>query len=398
MRTTAAKKKKRSPLKITLIVLLSLFLAVVLTVVTILGIAYSTSKRVMQEDFAWQKAHVAALRENPGTPVDEQALADFELASVNPKINEVRVVSSHNSYRKEFPEPIYSVVYTFAPDSTDFSYHYDKPSLTDQLNSGIRGLELDINVEKDAIRVFHLYPFDTKTNGNDWLLYLEELKIWSHNNPDHFPVMICVEYKDTATFFNSNYAKKTVDTVKRLNDSFLEVFDESDLIRPADVIGDYATMKEAIAANNWPRYNDAKGKLLFYANVGYSADGIEEEMIALDPTQKSLNFFISMRMQSDLGIEASMGDYAAFAVTDAGITPEDSAMIKGYVEAGYITRITMNPFTVEKKGEIVFHEDRKNNILASQGQLVSTDYIECAISPKLDFVLTFDGKYLTLTT
>ncbi|MDR3264232.1 MAG: hypothetical protein LBT30_07995 [Clostridiales bacterium] len=396
MKTTVTQKKKRRPVKTAGIVLLSLLMTAVFTSAALTGYASYVANRVLSQDLAIQKAHIAALRLNPGTPVNEQDIADFDLVAVNPKINAVRTVSSHNSYRLEFPEPIYSVFYGVVPDATAFAYHYEKPSLTEQLNSGIRGLELDVNVEKNGIRVFHMYPFDTRTNGNDWLLCLEELKLWSDNNPDHFPLTICVEYKDTAAFLNPAHAKKSVETVKRLNDSFLQVFDKSDLIRPADIIGGYADMKEAIAADNWPRYNDAKGKILFYANVGYSADGIDREMIALDSAQQSLNFFISMRPNGDAN-QGSMGNYAAIAVTDDGNTAADSAIIKSYVEAGYLVRLTMNPYSVDKKGNVVFYEDRKNNVLASLGQMISTDYIECAISPKMPFVMTFAGKYLTLT-
>ncbi|MDR3239778.1 MAG: hypothetical protein LBT44_06785 [Clostridiales bacterium] len=385
-------KKKISPLRAAVRALVCFFAVILAAVSLLLVLAYSATNAVMKTDSAEQQLWLDSLRSNPGAPVNEQSFADFSLETANPKINEVRLVSSHNSYRRDMIEPISTVFHAFVPNRIDFQYVYEKPHLSEQLDSGVRGLELDVHVEKDSIRVYHLYPFDAHTNGNDWLLALEELKIWSDNNPNHFPLMVCVEFKNTAAFFNPKYLKDKTEAVRRLNDSFAEIFGEDDLILPKDVLGEYSNMAEAVNAGNWPTYQQTKGKILFYANLG-----IEDELIQIDPTQKTLNMFISAEITADAST-GSLSKNAAIAIIDGMSTDAMAQRTKGYVDVGYLVRQGGNVYTGEKDGKIIFHEDRVEQLYASQAQLYNTDLLECAITPKMDFWLTYQGKYLALVS
>ena len=99
-----------------------------------------------------------------------------------------------------------------------------------------------------------------------------EVKQWSDAHPDHVPIIITINPKDSGIEepgftpvlpFTSN-------VLDSLDQEILSVFSPSDLITPDFVQGEFATLREAVTSAGWPSLDVSKGKVLFVLDAGSS--------------------------------------------------------------------------------------------------------------------------------
>lgn len=137
---------------------------------------------------------------------------------------------------------------------THNSYSPERGSIADQLNSGIRCLELDIHdndfQEVGGYQVGHYSPGDdvaSSENGVGLLLreWLELIADWSGRNPGHALLSVAVDIKDNLT----DNGGPEEGNLGALNETLQDVFGAR-LVEPAEVEG------------GWPRAQDLRDRVL----------------------------------------------------------------------------------------------------------------------------------------
>ena len=332
--------------------------------------AISAGFSQVQENKDYQAQHMEFLKseyynENY-TPCDESKIAAFDIDSaVNDavKFNEVAFLGTHNSYKlhttDEFKK-LYDAldVLTFGivkGESADFT----ADTLTQQLELGIRNLEIDIEaVEKDknvSFVVSHQPYLDNVSSCYDFATALEEIKLWSDNNPGHLPVTIIVEPKkgvmpiDGMRSFNLKYANE-------LDRLVSEVLGET-LLSPKEMMGAYSSFKEIRENDGWLPLGDTLGKVMVLLHdCSAAGDFIKQDetirsramfpMLRYDDRNKSYtSFILDNKISSSLDHESESIDKCKLIVR----TRADSFM--NYSEKDY---------------ELISH---------SKAQIISSDYV-----------------------
>ncbi|MDR3215839.1 MAG: phosphatidylinositol-specific phospholipase C1-like protein [Clostridiaceae bacterium] len=352
------------------------FILIVTLIISTVVTAVRFSADTMLADLATQRARVAALSLDPGPKTDEQSIALFDLAT-DPKINEVQTIITHNSYKENFNPFVRAIIEAFVPATGKPALIYEHATITDQLNDGVRGLELDWRVQDDGIKIFHFPVVDTHTHGSSWELTLEEILIWSNNNPDHFPITVLMEHKNDVKLLNPKALPINGDTIKNINKAITDVFPRDKILTPSDVIGDYANMGEAVAANNWSRYSEAKGKVIFLLHPD---DVLTDEYVKLAPT-----------MGDDLNM------FASVLAVDFEKRPEYKTYI-GHILGGYVAPLELSKYVKDNyivrtraDADFKIDEQMRDAAFASGVQLISTDFVKSLVYPDVDYIVAFAG-------
>lgn len=316
----------------------------------------------------------------------------------NLKINQIQVIGSHNSYRQAIETDLYNSIQAKDTSRSLKGLQYDHIGITEQLNKGLRNLEIDVYADskggkyahpkgldivkskqaydpdglmkKPGFKVFHMPDIDFRTSCYTFEICLQELKKWSDANPDHVPVFITLEPKDgEANFFGTkpeDFTPELFDTLDKV------IFKElgNKLITPDMVRGKYATLEEAVLNQNWPNLKSAKGKFLFILDN----DGAKRDMYALNhPSLKERAVFIN----------AEPGKPEA--ATLFRNNPENTE-IANLVKKGYIIRTRADADTKEARTNDYSHF---NDAKKSGAQIITTDYY----LPSKIFKSTYQVKF-----
>lgn len=332
------------------------------------------------------------------------ALAQATPQDDNLKLNQLQVIGSHNSYKTAIEPALYKVIYE--KDSAIAGVQYEHIPITDQLNMGLRNLEIDIYADskggkyanpkgldlvkpdkpydtkgvmnKPGFKIIHMVDVDFRSSVMTFEECLTTLKKWSDEHPGHVPVFITLEPKD-------GYTNQFGTTPEAFTP---QLFDEADgvirkflgtdkLITPDMVRGKYATLEEAVLKGNWPDLKHAKGKFFFL----------------LDDSKK--------KMQMYMEGHPSLKGRVAFVNAQPG-TPEAAAMFRNesnkdtditdLVKKGYIirTRADLNTVQARSNDYSLFETAKK-----SGAQIITTDYyIPGKLFPTTYQVKFDDGGYV----
>lgn len=340
-----------------------------LCVLALLPQAVCASFASAKENLAMQNEHMAYLEneyytENY-TPCDESNIASFDIAkAVNDgvKFNEVAFLGTHNSYQLKSNET-YTKLYdklgvlTFGiVDTTKTSFNMD--TLTEQLELGMRSLELDIetvvkNGETSFI-VCHDPVLDNTSSCYDFEKALEDIKMWSDNNPNHLPVTIIIEPKGNIVPINGlrNFSLQYANEFDKV---LAEKLGDA-LLTPADMMGDYESFKAMREADGWLSLGDTLGKVL----VLLHDSSVTDEYINQDTTIKSQAMFPMLRY-ADIN-----KSYTSFIIDNA---PEEALEHeeKSIDECNLIVRTRADSFPT-------FSDERYENTNKCKSQIISTDY------------------------
>ncbi len=314
------------------------------------------------------------------------------------KINQVSILASHNSYHLRTDS--ISLAFMLHLDSAGSLLGYDPKELdyshlplTQQLvNYNIRGLELDVwndptggrfyyrgvysllgmspasNVpvlNTPGFKIIHIPDLDFNPTNYTFVDALTEIKAWSDSHPNHLPLFINVETEveapgDMVSLSNFVHAAPFDATAADELDLEIKSVFGSDLgsvITPDMVRGSYTTLKQAVAAGNWPQLAAARGKVMFI----------------LDPDGNSGNVYKaghpSFQGRACFEYVNPGDDDAAFVKMNDPIGSFEQ--IRQSVSQGYIVRTMSDDATLEaRSGDY----SRMNAALGSWAQIVSTDY------------------------
>ena len=222
-----------------------------------------------------QAEHVSALeayyKSGSYVPVNESSFTAFDLEKAyadGVKFNEVSFIATHNSYQTAGTPAMKSLYeglskLTFGLVYKDYG-RFTNDFITDQLELGIRSLEIDLEVNiqdgKTQFICCHSPVLDMGSTCYDMALAMKEIKLWSDNNPGHLPITIIIEPKkfycpmDNLTPFSLKYAREF--------DAFLKESLGDMLMTPADMLGDYASFADMRAADGWPTLKETTGKVM----------------------------------------------------------------------------------------------------------------------------------------
>ncbi len=309
-----------------------------------------------------------------------------DAASVPLRLDQVQVLASHNSYHLEGAPELLDAVRAFAPDLVQ-TLEYSHPTLTDQLDAGLRGLELDVfadaeggryahpkavdrfgldpvdpSMEDPGFKVFHMQEVDYRSSCPTLTVCLTEVRDWSDDHPDHLPIVIQLEAKDgfVLDVLGLGFVQPTPvtsETFTALEAEIRSVLPEEDLIVPADVQGDSPTLRAAVEEAGWPLVDDLRGKVLFVLDD----DGLKRQSYRqLHPDTRERLLFVSAQPPDD---------DAAYAIVND--PEEDGARIAELVRAGFLVRTRADADTVEAREGT---RTRAAAAMVSGAQVVTTDY------------------------
>lgn len=283
--------------------LLSLFAGLFIVLLGIFIVAIISNVNVIDENIKFQEEHLNYLETEyykNYTPKKESDLSDFDLEKAiedGVKLNEIAILGTHNSYQRlataetRFAMNIVDAITLKKLGLNTFDFEMD--TLTEQLEMGIRNVEIDIETldknNKIEFKVTHNSLIDNASSAYDFEKALQEIKMWSDNNPEHIPVIIIVEPKSFVIEING-MKKFSLEYAKEL-DKIVENTLGDSLLTPKDMLRDYASFKEMRENDDWISLKEAQGKILVLL---HDCD-VTESYIALDETIKTQKMFPMLR-------------------------------------------------------------------------------------------------------
>jgi hypothetical protein len=327
----------------------------------------------------------------------------------NLKLNEIQIIGSHNSYKVAIDQPL--IDYLAQENQALLGLEYDHIPLREQLDMGLRSLELDIfydpqggyysepkgleivrgmgkapkpfdedgKLKEPGLKVFHVQEIDFRSHHLLFQDALMELKNWSVENEGHIPVIITLNAKDGEIPKTRKPLPFTAEALFTIDDEIKEVFSEDKLILPDLIRGEHKTLKEAVLTKGWPRISDVGGRFMFV---------LDEKQ---EKTDAYLSNFDSGLKNAVLFVNKPAGDpNAAFMIINNPIADFDK--IKEMVDAGYIVRTRADADTREARQE---NYSRFEKAKASGAQVITTDYyIPSKLFPSTFKVVFDDGNYV----
>ena len=287
---------------------------------------------------------------------------EFSTVPKNLKINEIQVLGTHNSYAKAVDprvvdyadsiiNPLMEKYMNSLPKAQLAAYqenhpngftmkegrNYDHPPFADQLDAGLRGLEIDVyydptggrfsdpasyrffrekgitdlfpfsnkGLEKPGFKVLHVADLDVRSHYATFKDALTALREWSAKNPKHVPIFIMIEAKNSSTPIFPNPAEVLKFDEKAFADldaEILDVLGRNNVITPDDIRGNYKTLREAVLAKNWTKLSDARGKFLFLLLPGTGGgDGATSPYTNKRPNLEKRVMFVKSNPEDTFG-------------------------------------------------------------------------------------------------
>jgi hypothetical protein len=314
------------------------------------------------------------------------------------KLNEIQVIGSHNSYKIGIEKPLFNYLINMNPSLDGLEYEHIP--LTDQLNLGLRALELDVfndpnggyynnpkgldivrasgntplpfdkeeKLKVPGLKVFHIQEIDFRSHQLLFKDALRELIKWSESNDGHTPIIITINTKDAEVPLTRKPFPFTAEALQNIDKEIQQVFEKKSLITPDMVRGNFKTLEQAILTNGWPLLHDVKNRFLFVLDEG---DEKTNEYISSFPNLKGAVLFVNKEEGNPV---------AAFRIINDPI--KNLEKIKSLVALGYMVRTRADADTKEARTN---DYTKFENAKASGAQVITTDYYKPSTF--------FDSKY-----
>lgn len=356
-------------LKIIIFTGLSLILLFILIVVRLYAIKIN--------DIRLQNQHLDEIRQRYANdqyqPIDDADFLNFELTE-DVRLNEIQMLASHNSYKKR-GAPL-GKLFVGLGDSFEEAraLNYGYQDLTTQFSLGIRSMEFDLRLRKTTFMLTHVPLVDNSSVAPDFSKALEEMKLYSVNNPNHMPIIILMEIKNDWMILD--HALQTMDQTDLEHlDELIKLKLGNSLFTPSEMIDDGLTLKETIQTSGWPSVESLLGKIIFVLHPGSFTD----TYASIDTTNQSQSMFI--------GVYHTMldRDYASFVVHN---NPEVE-VIKAMVEDGFMVRTRLDD-------SLVFDEARYQQGIDSGAQILTTDLLIGRSDISIDDVIYLDHRKMII--
>lgn len=296
----------------------------------------------------------------------------------NLRINDIQVIGTHNSYKQSVAPELLAAHRLRDPAGAD-DLDYGHRPLAEQLDRGLRGLELDIYfdpqggrythaslpaeqrraMQEPGFKVMHLSDIDYRSSCQPFAECLRIVRAWSLAHPRHLPIVILINAKDGAAAPGA-VQPLAFDTAAfdALDVEIRAIFPAGSLIEPSQVQGDYPSMRRAIRGDGWPTLAEARGRVLFVLDESPTKAALYQSRRLTDKAM-----FVNSPRESD--------DDAAYLTLNDPV--REAARIADAVDNGYLIRTRADADTREARRN---DTRRREAAFASGAQVVSTDYIE----------------------
>lgn len=340
------------------------------------------------------------------------------LSSCNSKVsqihlNDLQVIGSHNSYKIPIEKPLLNYLHSI-DSSKALSLEYGHLTIEEQLNLGLRNLELDVfydpkgghftnpkgleiiellgqdslpfdeenKLREPGLKLFHIQDIDFRSHHLLFKDGLGAIKNWSDKYPNHTPIIILINAKDQKVNGTRNPLPFTKEALNTIDKEIRSVLDPVKLITPDMVRGGFNTLEEAILQTGWPVLEDVNGRFLF----------------VLDEKKEKINRYLdgheSLKNRV-LFVNSKEGNpEAAFRIVNNPI--KDFEYIKELVAKGYMVRTRADASTKEARTN---DHTKFEKAKASGAQVISTDYYIPSQLFKSDYKVIFqDNTYERIKT
>ena len=273
--------------------------------------------------------------------INQMILSESTNAGLN--INHIQFVGSHNSYKRAMPNGFVKQLMKVNPKVME-SLEYEHIPLAEQLDLGIRKLELDVFyvAREDSFLVGHVQQIDMNSNCTTLRICLNQIIAWSQKNPSHAPIWISFNTKDDY-IFGLTSPETFSPTAFNLMDSIIEEMLGEKLIRPRDIVD-----------LQWPLLEEARGKFILILDEG----GPKRDM------------YYEGWQQRPMFTNAPEG-HPANAIMIINDPIGQFEEIQRLVKAGYMVRTRADADTREARDN---DTRRRAAAFASGAQAISTDY------------------------
>lgn len=317
------------------------------------------------------------------------------------KLNQIQVIGSHNSYKQSIDSGLLKLI-SNQDSAAASALSYAHRSLTDQLNLGLRNLEIDVyadslggryaypkglyltsqSAEYDSalmlqpgFKVFHIPDIDFRSSCLLFSQCLQEIKNWSDDHPGHEPVFITLEAKDQTKSRGelriTSAEDFTVDVFSELDQVIIENLSSEKLLTPDMVRGSFLTLKSAVEAQNWPFLDDCRGKFLFILD---DAGRKRSAYLQLHPGLKNAVLFTNSPADSP--------EAAIMIINDS----RDSR-ISELVQQAFIIRTRADANTMEARND---DYSTFESACVSGAQIISTDYYQKSEFFESDYHISYE--------
>jgi hypothetical protein len=304
------------------------------------------------------------------------------------RLNQIQVIGTHNSYHAGIP-PSEAKLWQAKHPREYLGLEYRHPPLPEQLDHGVRQIELDVFADtrgghyahpsgpsmvaeaglppdpdfdpagvmlKPGFKVMHVQDVDYRSNCQPFIACLEQVRQWSHAHPRHIPVFILVETKQDVPEGSQLTEPEPFTTaiLDALDAEIRSVFPPREIISPDTVRGHYDTLEHAVLASNWPTLARSRGKVVFLMDQRR----VGPLYLAGHPSLRGRVLFTNA--------EPGEPD-AAFIERNDGPAAEITALVR----RGYLVRTRTDAETQEARTD---DTRRRDAMLASGAQILSTDY------------------------
>lgn len=303
-------------------------------------------------------------------------------------ITALQTVGTHNSYKLAIPPTELTALLAQNPDVAGLDYAH--PPLTEQLDAGMRNLEIDFvydpeggrfanplmpammagqpgaapydatGMEEPGFKVLHIPDIDMRSNCSTLIACMSEIRDWSLEHPTHAPIMVMFNAKTGGIDAPGATEALAFDreAFAALDAEFARVFAPEHLIIPDEVRGDHASLREGVLAGGWPSLGEARGRIMLVLDErGEKAEAYRGDAASLEGR---LMFTLSESMEADHAAVFILNDPVA-----------DAESISEAVSAGYLVRTRADANTMEARSGDV---SRRDAAFASGAHWVSTDY------------------------
>jgi Phosphoinositide phospholipase C, Ca2+-dependent len=330
------------------------------------------------------------------------ASADARSARGAVSLNEIQVMGTHNSYKRELSrveERTYDGIIATPGDYERF-LAYSHAAIPNQFaRQDVRGLELDLFPDPvgglyaeplvrqrlgtgplpdpewrtPGIKVLHVADLDYKTSCVRLVTCLRQVAQWSDANPGHVPLQILLELKQSdlrAVAQGGVVAPPwNLAQLDALDAEIRSVFSERELITPDDVRRPGLTLEQSVRRHGWPSLARTRGKVLFL--LDNEPGPVRESYVAGRPNLEGRVIFTNAR--------AGFPD-AAFIKRNEP-RGMNTAEIQALVRQGYLvrTRSDVPLATVTANDPEMLHA-----ALISGAQLISTDFPQIGMTGRYD--------------
>jgi len=305
----------------------------------------------------------------------------------NLRLNEIQTVGTSESYKLAPSAPMLSLI-KMGSDEDAQALDFAEPQIAQQLASGARSLEFDIAYDpkgglfkypagasmagdlvpddyvaamtQPGFKVIHILDIDFNSSCVTLVACLQTVAAWSRANADHLPIVIALRSNDDRTPMPgaTRPIKFNAAAFDSLDAEIRSVFRPEELITPDAVQGSYPTLRDAVAAHNWPKLGATRGKVLFVL------DDSREKVALYRGTRQALEGRAMFVCSDD------KSPAAGFITIEN--PAKDAAAITAAVKAGLIVHTFADADTREARTANTL---RRDWAFASGAQLISTDFL-----------------------